>query len=120
MDGIQLLAVPSINLKPGSRRFSQNQGTSGSETRKPASAKTFAIQRTASLFSLGTNKRTIAPTSGVNRMIERMRDCIEQFSVARRRLPVHITHQSRSRCEGIADSPQIYVTKRRRRYRAKK
>src|SRR5260370_27661381 len=82
MDGIQLLAAPSINLKPGSRRFSQNQGTSGSETKKPASAKTFAIQRTASSFSLGTNKRTIAPTSGVNRMIERMLDCIEQFSVA--------------------------------------
>src|SRR3982074_691126 len=82
MDGIQLLAAPSINLKPGSRRFSQNQGTSGSETRKPASAKTFAIQRTASLFSLGTNKRTIAPTSGVNKMVDQIGLYMKRFSVA--------------------------------------
>jgi hypothetical protein len=47
-------------------------GTSGSEIRKPPSAKMFAIQRIASLFSLGTNRRTNAPMSGVKRMIESM------------------------------------------------
>src|SRR5712671_2538828 len=72
MEGIQLLGEPSINLNPGSKRCAQNHGTSGNETRKPASAKMFAIQRTASLFSLGTNRSTIAPTSGVKRMMERM------------------------------------------------
>src|SRR6201987_3796292 len=75
MEGIQLLAVPSINLKGSGSpllTFSQNIGTSGSEIRKPARAKMLAIQRIASLFSLETNKSRIAPTSGVKRMMERM------------------------------------------------
>src|ERR1700677_3281931 len=77
MEGIQLLGVPSMNLKPGSKRCAQNHGTSGSETRKPPSAKRFAIQRTASLFSLGTNRSTSAPTSGVKRIIESMWFCMK-------------------------------------------
>src|SRR5579871_587536 len=72
IEGIQLLGEPSMNLKPGSKRSAQNAGTSGSETRNPASAKMLAIHRMASLFSFGTNKSRKAPTSGVNRMIERM------------------------------------------------
>jgi hypothetical protein len=42
------------------------------ETRKPASAKKFAIQRMACLFSLGTNRRKSAPRRGVKRMMDRM------------------------------------------------
>ncbi len=72
MVGIHVLGAPSMNLKPGSKRCAQNIGTSGSEIRKPPNAKMLAIQRTASLLSLGTNKSTRAPRSGVNRMIERM------------------------------------------------
>ena len=72
IDGIQLFAEPSMNLKPGSKRCAQNIGTSGSEIRNPPSAKIFAIQRMASLFSLGTNRSRSAPTSGVKRMIESM------------------------------------------------
>src|SRR5215471_13865805 len=72
IDGIQLLAAPSTNLKPASKRFSQNQGTSGSETNSPASANMLAIQRIAFLLSLGTNKSRIAPRSGVKRMMESM------------------------------------------------
>ena len=78
MEGIQLLGAPSMNLKvAGSKRCAQNMGTSGSEIRKPPSAKKFAIQRMASLFSLGTNRRTSAPTSGVKRMIESMWFCMK-------------------------------------------
>src|SRR5579883_3206630 len=55
-------------------------GTSGSEMRKPARAKRLAIQRIAALFSLGTNRRRMAPTSGVKRMMERMWFCIENSS----------------------------------------
>src|SRR5271167_1322410 len=80
MEGIQLLGVPSMNLKPGMKRCAQNIGTSGSEIRKPPSAKRFAIQRIASLFSLGTSRRISAPTSGVKRMIESMWFCMK-FSV---------------------------------------
>ena len=40
----------------------------------------FATQRIAFLFSFGMNRRTKAPTSGVNKMIERMWFYIEQFS----------------------------------------
>ena len=59
MEGIQLLGVPSRNLNArASKRCAQNIGTSGSEIRKPPSAKMFAIQRIASLFSLGTNRST--------------------------------------------------------------
>jgi hypothetical protein len=47
-------------------------GTSGIETRSPAKAKKFAIQRTAALFSLGTKRRKSAPRSGVKRMMDRM------------------------------------------------
>src|ERR1700738_616613 len=72
IEGIQLFGVPSRNLKPGSKRCAQNMGTSGSEIRNPPSAKMFEIQRIASLFSLGTNRRTSPPTSGVKRMIDRM------------------------------------------------
>src|SRR5208283_988973 len=75
IEGIQLFGVPSRNLKwdgVTSKRCAQNIGTRGSEIRKPASANRFAIQRIASLFSLGTNRRTNAPTSGVKRMIESM------------------------------------------------
>src|SRR5579864_8133669 len=72
IDGIQLPGEPSMNLNPGSKRCSQNMGTSGIETSKPASAKMFAIQRMAFLFSFGTNRRKNAPTSGVNRMIDKM------------------------------------------------
>ena len=79
MEGIQLPALPSMNLKPGSKRLSQNIGTSGIEIRKPASAKKFAIQRTASLFSLGTNRRISAPSSGVKRMIDKIWFCIVSF-----------------------------------------
>ena len=74
MVGIQVLGAPSMNLKAWliSNRWAQNMGTSGIEIRKPPSAKMFAIQRMAFLLSLGTNRSTIAPSSGVNRMIERM------------------------------------------------
>src|SRR5947208_15146088 len=72
MDGIQLFVAPSINLNPGSKRFSQNQGTSGRETRRPARAKRLAIQRMAFLLSLGTNKSRIAPTSGAKRLMDKM------------------------------------------------
>ena len=70
--GIQLFGVPSRNLKAcaSSNRCAQNIGTSGIETSKPAKAKMLAIQRIAFLFSPGTNKSRIAPTSGVKRMIE--------------------------------------------------
>src|ERR1700735_3521042 len=61
-----------MNLNPGSPRCAQNHGTSGRETSNPLSAKKLAIQRMASLFSLGTNRSTSAPTSGVNRIMERM------------------------------------------------
>src|SRR5580658_1557151 len=80
MEGIQLLGAPSMNLKPGSKRSAQNIGTSGSETRKPPSAKKFAIQRMASLLSLGTNRSTRAPTSGVKRMIESIWFCMKVLS----------------------------------------
>src|SRR5207237_8975236 len=76
MEGIQLFGAPSMNLKPGSKRCCQNRATSGIDTRKPASAKMFAIQRIPSLFSLGTKRRRNAPTSGVKRMIERMWFCV--------------------------------------------
>src|SRR5580698_191538 len=76
MEGIQLLGAPSMNLKPGSKRCAQNQGTSGSETKNPASAKRLPIQRMASLLSLGTKSSRIAPISGVNKMIERIWLCI--------------------------------------------
>ncbi len=61
-----------MNLKPGSKRCAQNIGTSGSEIKNPPSAKMLAIQRIASLFSLLTNRSNIAPTSGVNKMMDRM------------------------------------------------
>ena len=61
-----------MNLKPGSKRCTQNQGTSGMDTSSPARAKMLAIQRMASFCSLGTKMSSSAPTSGVNRMIERM------------------------------------------------
>src|ERR1700756_2019991 len=87
MLGIQLFGAPSRNLKAcvASNRCAQNMGISGSETTKPAIAKMLAIQRIASLFSLGTNMSRIAPTSGVNRTIESMWFCIKsssRFSVA--------------------------------------
>src|SRR5438270_13408380 len=78
--GIQLLAAPSMNLKPGSKRLSQNQGTSGREMRNPPSEKMLAIQRMAALLSLGTNKSRIAPSCGVKRMMERMCACILTLS----------------------------------------
>ncbi len=78
MEGIQLLGVPSMNLKrSGLCICAQNHGTSGSEMRNPPSAKKFAIQRMAALFSLGTNRRMKAPTSGVKRMIESMWFCMK-------------------------------------------
>src|ERR1039458_1604901 len=70
IEGIQLFGEPSRNLKPGKKRCAQNIGTSGSEIRKPARAKMFAVKLIASLFSFGRNRRTNAPTSGVKRMIE--------------------------------------------------
>src|SRR5579864_4986012 len=76
MEGIQLLGAPSMNLKPGSNRCAQNHGTSGIETKRPAKAKIFAIQRMASFCSLGTNMSKRAPASGVNKMIERIWLCI--------------------------------------------
>src|SRR5215471_9242674 len=83
MEGIQLLAAPSRNLKPDSPRTAQNAGTSGRDTRRPARAKMLAIHRIASLFSFGTNNSRIAPTSGVNRMIERMwLDIVLSFSAS--------------------------------------
>src|SRR3954452_10481291 len=75
MEGIQLFPVPSMNLNGAGSPLltsAQKAGTSGSEIRNPPSAKMLAIQRIASLFSLGTNKSRIAPTSGVKRMIESM------------------------------------------------
>ncbi len=81
IEGIQLLALPSMNLKPGSKRCAQNIGTSGSETSKPASAKKFAIQRMASLFSFGTNRRISAPSSGVKRMIDKIWFCMKALSL---------------------------------------
>src|SRR5579863_3672816 len=84
MEGIQLLGAPSMNLNPGSKRCAQNHGTSGMETIKPAREKMFAIQRMACLFSLGTKMSRIAPTSGVNKMIERIWLCIS-FHMQRRR-----------------------------------
>src|SRR5580658_4517492 len=76
MEGIQLLGVPSMNLNPGSKRCAQNHGTNGIEIRKPPNEKMFAIQRMASFCSFGTNRRKRAPTSGVNKMIERIWLCI--------------------------------------------
>ncbi len=72
MDGIQVLAAPSMNLNPGWSFTAQNIGISGMDTASPASAKIFATQRIAFLFSLGMNRRMKAPTMGVNRMMERM------------------------------------------------
>src|SRR5580704_12382576 len=78
MEGIQLFGVPSINLKRSALCIcAQNHGTSGREIRKPPSANRLAIQRMASLFSLGTNRRISAPTSGVKRMIESMWFCMK-------------------------------------------
>src|SRR5579862_3852461 len=79
IEGIQLFAAPSMNLNGAVSPLltnAQNAGTSGSEIRNPPSAKILASQRMASLFSLGTNRSNIAPTSGVKRMIESMCDCI--------------------------------------------
>src|SRR6516162_457988 len=72
MVGIQLLGEPSTNWKPARSFSAQNHGMSGNETANPRKPKTLAIQRMASLFSFGTNSRRMAPTSGVNKMIERM------------------------------------------------
>src|SRR5579872_4129730 len=72
MEGIQLLAAPSMNLNPGCAFNAQNQGTSGTEIRNPARAKMLAITLTACVFSLGTNRRRRAPTMGVKSTIERM------------------------------------------------
>src|ERR1700722_4236808 len=82
MEGIQLFGVPSMNLKPGSKRSAQNIATSGSEIRKPPSAKKLAIQRMASLFSFGTNRSTRAPSSGVNKMIESIWFCMKDQLLA--------------------------------------
>ena len=60
IDGIH--SCRSTNCQSGLVVSSQNQ--SGSETRKPSMANTFAIQRMA--FSLFANSSTTAPTSGVN------------------------------------------------------
>src|SRR5579862_1729490 len=76
MEGIQLLGVPSMNLNPGSARCAQNHGTSGIETKRQASEKSFAIQRMASFCSWGINMSKRAPTRGVNKMIERIWLCI--------------------------------------------
>src|SRR5580700_1983100 len=76
MEGIQLFGVPSMNLNPGSKRCAQNHGTSGIETKSPARAKMFAIQRMASFCSCGTKMSSRAPASGVNKMIERIWLCI--------------------------------------------
>ena len=104
MEGIQLFGAPSINLKPGSKRCCQNQATSGIDTRKPASAKMFAIQRMPSLFSLGTKRRRNAPTSGVKRMIERMWFCIYlKVAPPSRRLS---GGRHACRCEDETPSPQ--------------
>ena len=43
-----------------------NENHSGSDTRKPAPAVTFAIQRMVSSLRLSTNSRITAPASGVN------------------------------------------------------
>src|SRR5271157_3262523 len=72
MEGIQLFGWPSTKRKPERSLTAQNQGTSGSETANPRKAKMFATQRIASLFSFGNSSRRIAPTSGVNKIIERM------------------------------------------------
>ena len=72
MDGIQLFGLPSTNWKPAWSFSAQNQGISGNETASPRKAKMLPIQRMASLFSLGTSMRRKAPTSGVNKIIERM------------------------------------------------
>src|SRR6516164_4141068 len=72
IEGIHLSGAPSTNLKPGSKRTCQNQGTSGRDRRKPAKAKILAIQRMVPLSSLGTNSSRIAPRSGVNKITERM------------------------------------------------
>src|SRR5438128_8418917 len=104
MEGIQLFGAPSMNLKPGSKRCCQNQATSGIDTRKPASAKMFAIQRMPSLFSLGTKRRRNAPTSGVKRMIERMWLCIYlKVAPPSRRLS---GGRHACRCEDETPSPQ--------------
>src|SRR5271165_900428 len=76
MDGIQLLGAPSMNWKPPRSLAAQNHGTSGSETRNPSMPKMLPTQRMASLFSFGNSRRTIAPTSGVNKIMERMWLCI--------------------------------------------
>src|SRR5262249_2526181 len=47
-----------------------NWNQSGTETRKPASATPFAIQRIVSSFCLLTSRMATAPTSGVNKMID--------------------------------------------------
>src|ERR1035438_8626187 len=83
MEGIQLLGTPSTNLKrSGLLICDQNIGTSGNEIRKPPSAKKFAIQRMASLFSLGTNRSTKAPRSGVKRMMDNMWFCMKDQLLA--------------------------------------
>src|SRR5580700_1432515 len=76
IEGIQLFGVPSMSLNPGSKRCAQNHGTSGIETKRPANEKRFAIQRMASFCSFGMNMSKRAPTSGVNKMIERIWLCI--------------------------------------------
>src|ERR1035437_1455638 len=53
IEGIQLFGEPSRSLKPGKKRCAQNIGTSGSEIRKPARAKMFAVQRMRALLSFG-------------------------------------------------------------------
>src|ERR1017187_2220569 len=72
MDGIQLLGAPSTNWKPARSFSAQNHGISGNETANPRKPKMLPIQRMASLFSFGTSMRRTAPTSGVNKIIERI------------------------------------------------
>ena len=72
MDGIQLLGAPSTNWKPTRSFSAQNHGISGSETANPRKPKMLPIQRMASLFSFGISIRRTAPTSGVNKIIERI------------------------------------------------
>ncbi len=60
----------------------RTSGPAAAKSESPASAKMFAIQRMASLFSFGTNRRRSAPSSGVKRMIDRMWFCIGQLLAA--------------------------------------